>query len=735
MKILEKLNLKQLLPHRLNKTFKNIGTCLGLALLTFTTYFKSLRYDFVFDDLPTITNNFYIKTKTFSQLFLNHSRWISWILNKVTYKLYQLNPFGYRLGGLLIHIGVGILIFFLISTILQTYPSNSFLKQNIFKISTLSSGIFLLHPAITQTATYVTQARLEGLAALFILLTTLTFIYAAKTKNIKLKIPLYILCYLLVFLSAGTKEITIILPVILLLVDYFFIAKGNLRSLKKRILIHLGFFILIVGAFFYLGRKSTLINIFKLKTEIANNRGNVLTKNPKDKISPFIYLISQFKIILHYAFIYFCPLGLSFDYDWKLAKTFWSFEVLAPLLIILLILGAALFLFLKLKNNIFSFCIFWFFITMLPRASIVPSSEFVCDYKTYLPSIGLILLIGIGLTKFFNLLESKFKKNWYLFAVVFLLFLSSLTYNRNLVWNSRISLWEDVIKKYPNRARALNNYAVGLYQAGRKNEAIKTYLKAIKADPRYAEPVVNLANAYQNLGKSNEAMELYKKALNMNEFHPELFNNLGSLHFSEKRYGQAEESFKIALKLNPYYGNAHFNLGRTYQLQNRIEEASLEYEKALNCHLKTPQLYYVYGEVCYQLQKWDLAILNFEILHKTIGSFLQSRFILGNIYYIKKNYKKASENFEYVYNQNPSPLIAYNLAQSLRNIGNLEMAQSFFEKCSKHYNQLPYAAIHNASCLKELGKWEEAIIVLKAFVKTTDNEKIKKEAIKLLNSI
>ena len=90
---------------------KKVFICCSLSLLTLATYYRSLWYGFIFDDLPTINENYFVKYASLSELFFKHSRWLSCTVNNITYKFYQLDPFAYRIIGILIHIFIGILIF------------------------------------------------------------------------------------------------------------------------------------------------------------------------------------------------------------------------------------------------------------------------------------------------------------------------------------------------------------------------------------------------------------------------------------------------------------------------------------------------------------------------------------------------------------------------------------------------------------------------------------------------
>ena len=139
---------------------------------------------------------------------------------------------------------------------------------------------------------------------------------------------------------------------------------------------------------------------------------------------------------------------------------------------------------------------------------------------------------------------------------------------RSYVWASELDFWGDVMKKAP-KARVLNNYAIALWELGRRDEAIAYFNTAISKDEGYAEPHVNLGTIYQMAKDNNKAMEHYRRALEIGEAHPELFNNLGMLHMENHSWEAAEYCLKQAVALRPFYSKTHCNLGRLYQILNR----------------------------------------------------------------------------------------------------------------------------------------------------------------------
>ncbi|MFC1894354.1 tetratricopeptide repeat protein [Candidatus Dependentiae bacterium] len=740
------LKERRLINNSSLKRWQIIFVPILLSITTFIFYYSSLTYKFIFDDLPTITKNFHIirDNNSIFNTFFSSNRWISRTLNRFLYRHWQTNTFPYRILNLSIHIIIGILIFLLLLKLISNFNKSPFLQKNAFLISTITSGLFLLHPVQTQTVTYITQMQLEGLVTLFTFIILLSFTYAIETKSIFIKTSLYILSFSLTALSAGTKEIIIVLPFLILAVDWFFIAQANSKKIFYRIPIHILFFVILFFSVVKLNWNPVHV-IPTAKTAIANNRGNILTAHPKDKITPIPFFISQFKVILHYITMYFWPFNISFDYDYKLSKSFFDPDTIFPFLILLSIILCAVYLFIKDKTNVFSFIVIWFFISTLPRASFIPRTELACDYKSYLASFGIMLFLAILTIIFSSFLSEKInslfkskKSNLYQTAIICLIFLLTgyTTKTRNTIWSNEELFWKDAIKSAPNKPRNYNNYAVALAVNGKKQKAMQVYNQACELDPFYSEPIINMAFTYQAEGKNNLALKYYKKALKLNEAHPEMFHNLGILYLKKKIYKQAANNFKMALKIKPYYSKAHYHLGKTYHEQNKLHDAFLSFQKSLEGDFTKIDYFYMHAITAKDLKKYNQAICSFEKIKQTNPKYKNSLFALASCYYETRNYKKASENFAILYKKCPQEkLFAYNYAQSLLNTQNYKDALTLFEKCTNDLKKFPYANLHSAKCLALLGKKEEAIKKVTTMLAKTANQYVKKNGITFLKEI
>ncbi len=608
----------------------------------------------------------------------------------------------------------GALVFYFIYFLCAKLKKHKFLQTNAVWLASVTAGLFLLHPVQSQTVSYAIQARLEGLATCFSLITLLFFVLAAQTKNEWAKIALYTATFLFGSLSCGTKEIVIALPVLALITDWFFIAEGEWSSFKKRLLFHLAFTGVVFGTLLFYMRPAFFMKIFGLKYSIVNNRGNILTKSANDTIYPLSFLISEFKVLLHYLFVFLWPINMSVEYDWKLSPSFFAPDTFFSFLALMTIFGIAIHLFRKDKASPITFGLIWFFAVSAPRSTIIPSAELVCDYKTYMASPGWLFIIAMGIVyavrwivkqwdvKFIS--ELTFPKVFPIFLLAFSM-LGITTMQRNEVWRSTIAFWEDIIYKAPTKARARNNLGVALSEHERYEEAIPHYLEAIRLDRFYSDPWSNMAVAYSVRGNDDKAIAALQEATRLFPDYPEAYNNLGSLLMKKKEYEKSELCLTKAIALRPYYGKAWFNYGRLCFEQERMEEAWQHFKNATIGDLDVSEAFNILGQVSLKLEKYEEAAQAFDDALKRMGGnevTAQIVFNRANAYFLLGKLDVACESYAQLSQAYPNvPKFSYNLAESLYSLGKFTESRQAYKQVLEHTKEFPVCHVRIAQSYEQ----------------------------------
>lgn len=161
----------------------------------------------------------------------------------------------------------------------------------------------------------------------------------------------------------------------------------------------------------------------------------------------------------------------------------------------------------------------------------------------------------------------RVRENIPLIAVVILLL--GAAYSRNAVWLDDISVWEDVVMRYPRNPRANLNLGSVYNKKGRFDEAVVCYRAALLLDPDYAEANNGLGLAYTYRGSLDEAAFHYETALRLNARYAGAHYNFGMLHLNrgKKYYDKAKAEFEEVLRIKPDDAGAR----SLYQYIEKIE--------------------------------------------------------------------------------------------------------------------------------------------------------------------
>ena len=209
-----------------------------------------------------------------------------------------------------------------------------------------------------------------------------------------------------------------------------------------------------------------------------------------------------------------------------------------------------------------------------------------------------------------------------IFLTAIALLLSAMSFQRTDVYKNNFSLWMDVVKKSPVKARTLNNLGLA-YEANKMQEdAAKNYLLAARLDPKYAPAHSNLSALYYQKGLFDEAERELKLAISLGPPFEDLPRRLGFVYMQKGLISEAKREFEkgiallpnhpdalrraaivytnegfsytdkgdfrraallhnIALLLDPLYPDAHYGAAMSYEAMGQKEEAILHWQEYL----------------------------------------------------------------------------------------------------------------------------------------------------------
>lgn len=123
-------------------------------------------------------------------------------------------------------------------------------------------------------------------------------------------------------------------------------------------------------------------------------------------------------------------------------------------------------------------------------------------------------------------------------------------------------------------------------------------------------------------GKFDEALRLAKHALSEDANNPDAHQCAANAYMSKADYETAIKHYAKAAENDPDNGDRYFNLGYGYASNNEQVKALESFAKAdeAGCSPNVAgQLYKIMAMVCFELQRYDDAILNFIKAEKIIG--------------------------------------------------------------------------------------------------------------------
>jgi len=594
----------------------------SLGLLIYSNTFDS---SFHFDDIYFIVRNPDIKHLSNIQAIWNAlslpSRFVTFFSFAVNYHFHHLNVFGYHVVNFLIHIINAHLVWWFVTL---TFETPKFRDEIILEHKELMAYsmavLFLVHPVQTQAVTYITQ-RFASLATLFYLLTCCLYIKGRLSANK----AFYGGALMAATLGMFSKEITITLPVMIFLFDFFFLAG---QKKMKYVWIAVAVVALIIPAIYSFNFKNILA--------IEHSSGS----HPGDFINSRSYFLTQFSVITTYIRLLFLPVQQNLLYDYPISSSLFEITTFFSFLLLLSLLLLAVFLFKR--HRLISFGIFWFFVTLCVESTVIPIRHVIFEHRVYLPSFGFLLVISSGI---YYLIDDKKSLAIALIGVIGLL--SLMTFQRNKVWKDGISLWSDVAKKSPYMLRPHLNLGVAYMESGEAEKAIEQYNKALDIDSEYAEAYNNRGVAYLRMEKYEEALDDFNQAIRLNPTYLNAFHSRGALFNKLRMFDLALADYNKAIELNPGHPESFNDRGSIYYHRQEYEKAISDFTKAIFYDQGYAAAYNNRASVYNLLEKYDLALVDFNKAIDIRKDFAEAYYNRSFTYYsIGKNEKALADAYK-----------------------------------------------------------------------------------------
>jgi tetratricopeptide (TPR) repeat protein len=551
-------------------TLLAIGT---IALAAILAYSNSFSGAFVFDDDASIAENPTIRSLwPIWAPFVppNHGETVTGrpMLNftlAVNYAMSGTKTWSYHAGNLLIHIGAALMLFGIVRRTLLLPSMRRRWRKAALPLAFATALLWAVHPLQTESVTYIVQ-RAESLMALLYLATLYCVIRGARSLRPQSTVW-YVAASLACLAGMATKEVMASAPVIVFFYDRAFLAGSFRAAWQKRRSLYLVF----AGTWLLLG---WLI----LSGAAAVGIGIGMTWHA--------YLCTQFGAIVHYLRLCVWPDPLLFHYGIVVAKGVWGIVPYA-IVIVSLAIAAVFALWRWPKAGFLGLC---FFAILAPSSSVVPACvvQTVAEHRMYLPStvvlvclVFLAYLAGLTAVRRGVLSAHAAQITGIAAATAIAMAFMVLTFQRNFVYHSVLSVWEDTVAKAPDNAQAYVNYGLALAERNRLEEACNCFRKSIQLMPRWERAYNDLGNILFRQGRIDEAVAEYEKALNAKPEYASALNNLGNVALHRHDVDKAVAYYRRALEINPSHADAHNNLGIICASRGQFDEAVTHFQKAV----------------------------------------------------------------------------------------------------------------------------------------------------------
>lgn len=514
--------------------------------------------------------------------------YLSFLLN---YRWDAFNPHWFRLVNVGIHALNAVFIYALVNLLLRRSLLEGRLQRgSVLFISATAALMFAAHPLATESVTYIIQ-RFTSLVVLFSLLSLCLYFASCFVKGRWARRLLRAGSVLAMLLAMQTKEDAFVVPLLAVLLDWLVIGT-RLRAAALRALPLL--------------LCMPLIPMLVFLTASAQNGGYDLNAavnivNSRDApLNHWHYIVTELTVVAHYLRQMFWPKGMNLDPDWPLYDSLWQ----GPVLLALAVLGGLLISVWALARRfredvrfVFGFaCVLWFFLTVGVSSGLVPLPDLVAEHRSYLPSIGIFILVAC-LLDWLRSSNLRFAVLRVGIPVISLLCVGALSWKtciRNNVWRTRESLWEDTVAKSPGKYRTWGNLGAAYSDAGKNEKAVQCFREALKVEPRFQNGLLNLSNSLLKLNRPKEALDTTLQLINLNKdatTKPPVAFTLGLSLAGVGRFDEAVSVFRDILHTMPDDPQTHKALGLVYYQTGLPHRALDHYQHAARVQPDDPQLH------------------------------------------------------------------------------------------------------------------------------------------------
>jgi len=258
---------------------------------------------------------------------------------------------------------------------------------------------------------------------------------------------------------------------------------------------------------------------------------------------------------------------------------------------------------LRRRNPLIAFGLAWILITF--SINLAPRSNVIFEHKLYLISFGFFLS---AVSAFFVVVRNS--KTLLKIFCCLIAVLAFIGYQRNKVWANELVLWEDIIKKSPDKARVNASLGRVYGSMGRYDDSVHYLSRALAIKPDNIT-YENRGIIYSQQGRFDLALEDLNKSIAMDPTYFNTYIKRSWVFQSEHRYQEALADLAHVIQLEPYFADAYIERGLLWISIGHAQDALDDFKQALKIEPYNYQVLQKRGELYYALGQYGLALDDF----------------------------------------------------------------------------------------------------------------------------
>jgi len=583
-----------------------VAICGVVAALTWLVFGQTLRHQFItYDDPqyvyanPNVTAGLSLAGISWALAHTTAGNWhpLTTISHMLDCQVYGLNPTGHHFTNVLLHTIAVILLFLVLRQLTGSVWRSGFV-----------AALFAIHPLHVESVAWISE-RKDVLSAVFFMLTLSTYVRYARSRSL----AAYLLALLFFALGLMSKPMLVTVPFVLLLLDYWPLERFGGPRLAKS-----------------MARRRTT-NTRSTITRL------VIEKTPYFALSVFISVVTLFAqfrgarslnqlpltsrlsnaAVSYVAYIWqmFWPMRLAAFYPQPNDQILlWQAFIAAAFLIAVSLLAIHL---RKKQQYIFTGW-FWYVGMLVPVIGLLEAGEQArADRYTYLPQIGLYVLITWGIADWVTLIMARESgapsgptrlqpktrgsrgvrtdgpqgRGYIMFcsaaAAAIIIVLSWCAFEQTSYWKDSETLWNHTLAVTRDNDVAHYNLGHLFLERGELDSAISQFETTLQIRSR------NTATHYSAAGALIE-------------------NNLAAVLARKGRLDEAVDHYHNAMRLRPGYGDPYLNLGNLLFQQGQVREAMDEWQKARATETKDARFHTILADAFLRAGFQTDAIAEYE---------------------------------------------------------------------------------------------------------------------------